>query len=379
MRSGCGLSTVEDSSTAGIEAATRAIESLGGAQPNLALVFFSPHHIASIDSLLAPILAELGSAALIGCSSQAVIGEGREIEQGPAVSLFAAQFPTGASVDAFHVRVEEVADGHALVGFPLFVTDATAVVLLADPFTFPAEALLNNLNQDHPGLAVTGGMAGGGDGHPVLVIGNEVVGQGAVGLLLKGMPITTLVSQGCRPIGKPLIITEADEALITELAGKPPLQRLQQVVSKLPPEDQHLVGNGLHLGLVIDEATVEPSTGDFLIRAIRNANMQTGAILAGDRVKVGQTVQFQLRDADSADQELRTILELSPQAHGALVFSCNGRGRAMFGVPDHDAQAVNEICGGIPTAGMFCNGEFGAIGGRNFIHGFTASLALFQE
>ncbi|MEO7804150.1 MAG: FIST N-terminal domain-containing protein [Actinomycetota bacterium] len=379
MRTGCGLSTLEESSAAGRQAATRAMEVLGGGQPDLALMFFSAHHMSSIDSLLAPILAELGPGALIGCSSQAVIGEGREIEQGPAISLFAVSLDMGASVETFHVRVEDVADGRALVGFPLFAQTATAVVLLADPFTFPADALLKTLNQDHPGLPVTGGMAGGGDGHSMLVVGNQVVDRGAVGFLLKGVPVTALVSQGCRPIGKPFVITEAEDTLITGLAGEPPLRRLQQVVSKLSPEDQQLVSNGLHLGLVINEATVDPSSGDFLIRAIMNANTQTGAIVAGDRVSVGQTVQFQLRDAASADAELRTMLELSPAASGALVFSCNGRGVGMFDVPDHDAQAITDVCGTIPTAGMFCNGEFGAIGGKNFIHGFTASLALFQD
>jgi small ligand-binding sensory domain FIST len=62
---------------------------------------------------------------------------------------------------------------------------------------------------------------------------------------------------------------------------------------------------------------------------------------------------------------------------GALVFSCNGRGQSMFGEPDHDATLVQHELRSPPAAGFFAAGEIGPVGGRSFLHGFTATLAVF--
>ena len=61
---------------------------------------------------------------------------------------------------------------------------------------------------------------------------------------------------------------------------------------------------------------------------------------------------------------------------GSVLCACNGRGQGLFGTPHHDAAAVAEALGPIPTAGLFCNGEIGPVGGANYLHGFTASIAL---
>ncbi|MGH2901299.1 MAG: FIST C-terminal domain-containing protein, partial [Solirubrobacteraceae bacterium] len=63
----------------------------------------------------------------------------------------------------------------------------------------------------------------------------------------------------------------------------------------------------------------------------------------------------------------------------ALMFTCNGRGRGMFGVADHDAAALAGALGDIPTAGFFAAGEIGPVGGENFLHGFTATVAVFAS
>jgi len=194
-----------------------------------------------------------------------------------------------------------------------------------------------------------------------------------------------LVAQGCRPIGTSYIVTAAERNVIQSLAGMPPLERLRDLFAGLSPEDQERANRGLHIGLVINEYATEFGPGDFLIRNVIGADRNTGAVAVGDEVHVGQTVQFHIRDASAADEDLRSalgVLELSragdpnPLA-GALMFTCNGRGSHLFGTPDHDIETVRRSIGQLPVAGMFCAGEIGQVGGRNFLHGFTASLALF--
>jgi small ligand-binding sensory domain FIST len=190
------------------------------------------------------------------------------------------------------------------------------------------------------------------------------------------------VSQGCRPIGDPCTVTGARGAIITELAGRPPLRLLQHIVAGMPLQEQVLVSRGVHLGLAIDEYTAEYGRGDFLIRAITGADQETGALQVGDLVEVGATVQFHVRDAVTADEDLRESLlraRVEGRPIGALLFTCNGRGTRMFDEPNHDAVIVSDLLGGVPVAGFFAAGELGPVGGKNFLHGFTASMALFVD
>jgi small ligand-binding sensory domain FIST len=179
-------------------------------------------------------------------------------------------------------------------------------------------------------------------------------------------------------------VTGAEDALITELGGRPPLQRLREIVEGLPRDEQDLVGNGLQIGILVDEHVAVPGQGDFLIRGLLGADPATGAIEIGELVEVGATVQFQVRDAVGADKDLRMTVQraasqLPGHPVGALLFTCNGRGRRMFGVADHDASTIGDLLDGIPLAGFFAAGEIGPIAGRNAVHGFTASLALFTD
>jgi small ligand-binding sensory domain FIST len=202
--------------------------------------------------------------------------------------------------------------------------------------------------------------------------------DGAVGVVLGGVDVEAVVSQGCRPIGDPYIVTKGDGQLVGELGGRPALERLTGVISALPEEDRRLASRGLHVGLVIDESKVDYGPGDFLIRAVLGADREAGTVAVGDEVEVGTTLQFQVRDPASADLELQQLLA-GRDADGALLFTCNGRGTAMFAEPDHDAVVLEEMVGPVPVAGMSCAGEVGPVGGRNFVHGFTASVLLLRD
>jgi small ligand-binding sensory domain FIST len=241
--------------------------------------------------------------------------------------------------------------------------------------------VLSHLAEDRPGLPVVGGLASGAvaPGGNRLVVDDRVVTDGAVGAYLgPGVDVTSVVSQGCRPVGDPFVITRAEGNIVYELAGKPALERLQDVARTLDEGDRQLLSQGVHLGRVIDESKTTFGPGDFLVRNVLGGDPSNGAIAVGDLVEVGSTAQFQVRDAASADADLRHLLD-GRQADAALVFTCNGRGTRLFGRPDHDAEAVAEGFPGAAVAGMFCAGELGPVGRKNFLHGFTASVVLFRD
>jgi small ligand-binding sensory domain FIST len=196
--------------------------------------------------------------------------------------------------------------------------------------------------------------------------------------------VRALVSQGCRPFGRSYVVTRSQANFLFELGGRPPLNRLEEALESLSRPDRELASQGLHIGRVIDEYKSEHGPGDFLIRGVLGVDPQNGAMAVGDRIEVGATVQFHVRDAATADDELRSLVErevanLPGKPAGALLFTCNGRGARLFGAPDHDAALITSLLGGAPLAGLFCAGELGPVGGRNFLHGFTASLLLFVD
>ncbi len=212
-----------------------------------------------------------------------------------------------------------------------------------------------------------------------LFLDDEVFTAGAIGLLLSGpTKVTTVVSQGCRPIGHPFIVTRADGNVIEELAGRPAYEQVADLVRSLDPGERELAVQGLHIGRVIDESKLEFDRGDFLIRGVMGADAESGTITVGDIVPVGTAIQFQVRDAASADADLRELMT-SKRADGALVFTCNGRGSHLFDTPDHDASVIAANLGDVPMSGMFCAGELGPVGSRNFLHAYTASVALFED
>jgi small ligand-binding sensory domain FIST len=363
------------------EAAGQVLEQLGpdAPPPDLALLFVTPPHAGALEDAAAAVGALLHAGALLGCAAESVVGGDREVEERAGVSLWAGH--TGP-VTSFRLRLEPTPDGDALTGWPdLVPQEPSALLLLADPFSFPADGFLGRAGEDFPGLPVVGGMAsaGRGPGGNRLVVDGHVVVDGAVGAFLgPGVDVRTVVSQGCRPVGAPFAVTRAERNIVYELAGRPALERLQDVARRASEDDRRLLGAGVHLGRVIDEQQVTYDRGDFLIRNLIGADPDNGAIAVADVVEVGQTAQFQVRDADSADEDLRALMT-GKSAPGALVFTCNGRGSRLFGTPDHDAAIVADSLGHRTVAGMSCAGELGPVGGRNFLHGFTASVVLLAD
>lgn len=353
-----------------------------GEAPDLAVLFVSGAHTGAMEDIAAAVSSLLVPDVLIGCTAASIVGGSREVENGPAISLWAGRLGTVAPL-----RLTMVARGDgdvAVEGFPpleLLPEDGRALLVLADPFSFPVERFLAELGgQVGLELPVVGGLAssGRGPGGNRLVLGGEVVSDGAVAVVLGGAEVATVVSQGCRPIGDPMVVTRGEGQVIFELAGRPALERVQELVASLGPHDLVLAQHGLHMGRVIDEHKLDYGRGDFLIRNVVGADRDAGAVAVGDELAVGDTVQFQVRDAESADEDLRHLMAPA-DADAALLFTCNGRGSHLFSTPDHDAGVVSDALGDPPLAGMSCAGEIGPVGGHSFLHGFTASVALFRD
>ena len=361
------------------EAAGEILERLDGEGCDLAVCFASTHHVGAFEDIGPALRNILEPRVLVGGTAVAVAGGPHEIEENPALTVFAARLD-GATLTPVTLRVQETPDGAALTGWPSLDQSPGSLLLFADPFTFPVDAFLQRVNRDLPGLQIIGGLASsaGSPGGNRLVLDDRVVDEGAVGVFVDGggIEVRTLVSQGCRPIGRPYVVTRSEQNLIEELGGKPAIERLQELAGAASEEERELLRRGLHVGLVVDEHKAEFSRGDFLVRNLLGADESSGALAVGEQVSVGQTVQFHVRDAGAADEDLREMLT-GVDAEAALLFTCNGRGRHLFTVPDHDAGMVEKLLGPIPLAGAFCAGEIGPVGGRNFLHGFTASLALF--
>ena len=378
-----GLSTADPGPAAFAEAAERAAGGLADADVDLALVFAGATHVGGIGDGLRVVEERLAPGALVGCGAQGVVGAGREVEDG-GVAVWAASLP-GAGLETFHLQALRTAEhAIAVTGMPE-LDRADAMILLVDPYTFPIEPLLAQLADDHAGLPVVGGIAsaGGGPGAAALLRDGAVAHDGAVGVALSGVDVRTGVSQGARPLGPEMVITAAEGNVIHELASKPAVARITEAIAGLDEQERLLAAGGLLLGIVIDPNKPEYERGDFLVRGLLAADRESGAITVGEQVHVGQSVRLHVRDGDSADEDLREILDaklgdLSEPPAGALLFTCNGRGKHMFDVPDHDASALAGALRGAPAAGFFCAGEIGPVGDRSFVHGFTATLAVFS-
>ena len=385
MKAGGALVLTADVGEAARRAVGEARESLAGLSPSFGVLIASEHFFGAAQDLAAAVAEQAGPLPLIGCVAEGVAGGAREVESGPAVSLWLAA--DLGPVETFNMEFVQTATGGAFGGYR-FGADPTGMhLMICDPFTFPVDTLLAHLNEHVPGTTVMGGMASGGllQRQSRMFLDGRVVSQGAVGAHLPGAEVHSLVAQGCRPVGNPYTITRAEGSLIFELGGRAPLVRLRELAAALAVRERELLGQGAHLGLVIDEYQADPGQGDFLVRSLVGADPESGAIAVSDEVQVGQTVQFHVRDAHTADEDLRRTLERESvaldgrRAAGALLFTCNGRGSRLFSEPDHDAGLIAEMLGEIPLAGFFCAGELGPVGGQNFLHAFTASIAVFPE
>ncbi len=393
-----GLSESFDAVEAFSEASRDAARKLD-APCDLCLLFAGAPHLGHGKWILSTVHEHLEPRHLIGCGAGGVVGAGREIEEGPAAVVWAASMP-GAEISTHHFEVEQGDEGFRVLGLESLSPTRSGpnpaaaqaepsrrpsdcMLVLADPYSFATEALLDRLNALRPSIPVLGGLASASAvGSASLFRNGDVINGGAVACSLSGVSIHPCVSQGAAPVGPEMTITAAHGNVIEELASRPAIERLREALGGLNSREQQLAASGLMLGIVIDENKPEYERGDFLVRPIIAADAEAGTIALGERIRVGQTVRMHIRDGASADEDLRAALGAqaealgSSQAAGAVLFTCNGRGSHMFETPDHDAMAVEDALG-VPTGGFFCAGEIGPVGGRNFLHGFTATMAVF--
>jgi small ligand-binding sensory domain FIST len=345
---------------------------------DLAVLFLSPHYGDGVGHLVSTVRESLLPRLMVGCTGEGVIGAGKEIETGAAAALWVARLPR-TSLVPLRLTFSSVHDRFTMTGWPDTIPATSAsppvLILFADPFSTPTQELLPLLENRYPGAIAIGGLAGGGrePGENQLILDGEIHDAGLVGVALSGgVSVSTVVSQGCRPIGERYIVTKADENVIHELGGMPALQRLQNIYQSLRSDERELAHRALHIGIAMDEHRERFERGDFLVRNLIGADQETGAMVIGDVAQEGQTVQFHVRDGRSAHEDLKDLLATSrtagpSPARGALLFSCCGRGKGLFGRADHDVSVIEEHMGPIPVAG------------RTFLHGYTASIALFSE
>jgi small ligand-binding sensory domain FIST len=363
------------------------VSALGSGPIDLACLFLSTHFSDGLEEIVDTLHERLRIQTLIGCTGEGVIADAEELEGEPAVVLWAGRWP---GADVRPVRLAARPSGDTVLSEQWPATDLVgqtrrAFILLADPFTTPMDDVFGLVQNDYPGSPIVGGLAGGGrgEGENRMILNREVYDQGVVGVSIAGsVALRSVVSQGCRPIGDRFVVTRGEQNIIHELSGAPAIEQLQKVFEVIPAEDRDLAQRALHIGLAMDEQRDRFERGDFLVRNIIGGDRASGSLAIGDLVTEGRTVQFHVRDARTAREDLRLLLSAerarTPAAPaGALLFSCCGRGRQFFGLPHHDAAVLRERVGAIPVAGFFAQGEIGPVGPINYLHGYTASVALF--
>lgn len=380
--------TTRDEAAAAVEELLAPIDArVTPGEVDIALLFMTTHYDDGLDLVLDRVGHALPRALLLGCTAEGTIGVDREIERAPSISLLAASLPD-VDVRPFHLEQKQLeaskteADWERIVG--VSPESKPTFLCLADPFSIAVYDFLDQMNEHYPHCPVIGGIASAGRAprQNRLILAGDTHREGLVGMALSGnLRVKTVVSQGCRPIGKSFIVTKAEGNIIHELGRRPALEQLHAVLTSLKGADEQLARESMFLGRVIDEYKASFGRGDFLIHNILGADRKTGAIGIAGQVKVGSTVQFHVRDAQSADEDLNAMLlpHVATAPEGALLFGCNGRGTHMWPQPGHDIGVLRRLLGDVPVAGFFCGGEFGPVGGRNFIHGFTASIALFHS
>ncbi len=358
--------------------------------PDMVVLFISSRLNSSFERIVLEVRRRTGCRHLVACNAQSVLGNHQELEGKAAVSALAMAIP-GADISLFRLQEncwQELLSNTSTLHNTLAANENTrGFLLFGDPFTTPITQLLEVISKAFPRSPVIGGMTSGirAPGESRMAIDDQVFNAGAIGAAIAGpIKIDCVVSQGCRPIGQPLKITAAHENIIESLDDQSPIEIIAELCRDLARPDQIAVEKrGLLIGRVIDQRKGNFGRGDFLVRNILDANRTTGSIAIGDMVNCGQIVQFHVQDAQTATEDLNLLLQghmvLADKPLGALMFSCNGRGEQLFGQPHHDVAAIQRVLGPLPLAGFFAAGELGPVGRSSFIHGQTASIALFDN
>ncbi len=378
-------STLPESAGAASEAATALAAALGSGPVDLALAFLSTHHVRHAGRIAEILRGALAPATFAAASAQGIVSREHEIERGPALAVVAGRLP-GVTLHSFVLFgeswTEAANDPLEFARLTPGTAGAELVLILGDPFSLDVERVLAGFNRHSPGQRVVGGMASAGTrpGMNAIVLNDWVSSEGGLGIAFSGaVRADVVVSQGCRPVGPALEVTRAEGNLVIELDSQPALERAEQVLQELGESERARLEHGLYVGRPARPGA--SGRGDYLIRNLLGADRDHGVLAVGDRIAANERVRFHVRDAETAREDLEMLL--SPQAFdsragAALVFACNGRGRGLHGRADGDIALLQEALGGVPAAGMFCAGEIGPVGERNFLHGHTLSLALLR-
>lgn len=364
---------------------------LGEHRPGLGLVFMSPRYFTHAKQVLEILRVHAQVPLLAGCSSQGLIVGEQEVEQDAGITLGLYCLP-GANLKGFHFTQEQVeqADGPGYwrVETAVETGQTNGWLVFIDPFHLDSEIWLRTWNEAFAPLPVVGGLASGdpGDQRTQVYLNGEVFEEGGVAVSFGGdVRLATVTSQGCTPIGETWTLTKVDANIIHEIGNRPAYQVLAETFNSLPAEEQKTARGNLFIGLVVNEYLEDFHRGDFLIRNLLGADPNSGSIAVGALPRAGQTIQFQRQSASAATEDMKELLTRARNrignspVYGGCLCCCNGRGKHMFGVANHDAQMVQQRLGPLGLAGFFCNGEIGPVGEKNFLHGYTASLALFVK
>ncbi len=375
---------------AGLQAwATEQRARLATPEVSLGLVFMSPRMFAQAATVLELLRLHARIPLLMGCSGHWLVCGGDELEEKPGLVLALYHLP-GAKLSACHLTQRQVEEANG----PAYWHTETGVdpekthgwLAFADPFQMESERWVQSWGEAYPSVPFYGGLSSGPSNQRAsqLYLNGEVFDEGAVALSVGGdVRLDGIVSQGCTPIGDTWTITRTDQHVIYQIANRRAYDVLAETYGRLPPEEQRKAQGNLQIGLVANEYLDEFHRGDFLVRLLMAADPGTGALAVGALPRIGQTIQFQRRDAATASEDLRQLLRrkatiLAGQTLlGGVLCTCNGRGQHFFNEPSHDARHVLGTFPGLGLAGFFCNGEIGPVGDRSYLHGFTACLALF--
>ncbi|HAB15649.1 MAG TPA: FIST N-terminal domain-containing protein [Verrucomicrobiota bacterium] len=357
----------------------------------LGVVFMTPHFFDIAGEVLEVLRLHARIPLLIGCSSQSLIANGEELEDQAGMVLQLLHLP-GAKVRGIHfdqAALEDLSGPTAWHGKTCVTPrDTHGWLVFADPFNLDGESWLREWNGAYPGIPSIGGLASGvfENRRTQLYLDGQVFEEGVVAVSIGGdVKLECVISQGCTPIGAPWTVTQADRNFILTIANRPAYHVLVDTFNGLPKEEQARAQGNLFVGFASCEYREEFHRGDFLVRNLLGADQQKGVLAVGAMPRAGQTIQFHRRDAESATEDLTACLTEARNrlreatVYGGVLGICNGRGLRLFGKPSHDAGLIQEQLGPLPVAGFFCNGELGPVGGRTFLHGYTASLGLFVK
>jgi small ligand-binding sensory domain FIST len=370
----------------------------GGArsEADLALVFCSTAYASDLQRLLPLLRQAIPCRHWLGCAGGGVVGTDRdgtaqELEHQPAISVTLLTLP-GCQLQPFHLEPGRLPDLDGpsqqwvdWVGAT--AEDGHSMLLFVDPGCPAINDLISGLDYAYPAAAKVGGIAAQHSAnHGSLLLGDQVL-DGAVGCLIGGAwRLDPVVAQGCRPIGPVFEIEQAERNVVQRLSSGSrqgtPVACLQAILETLTPQERELVRHSLFLGVARNsfqlgsggKPTEEPA---FLVRNLIGVDPRTGSVAVGERLRVGQQVQFQLRDADASRQEQHQLLQGQQRRQAeplaALLFACLGRGAGLYGQANGDVGVCRELFETVPVAGAFCNGEIGPVGGASHLHGYTAS------